>query len=143
MALPTDNPSKLDKLGIWISSLCAVHCLSLPVLVPLLPLVSSTFFAQTWFERTILLFSMLIGAIALISGAVRFHGQYYPVAIISAGGLIYWHKNFLGEQFEPFTIAAGAMLIVLAHVINMRLIRKTRFQRRKPTYTQTLSSVTK
>lgn len=85
---------------------------------------------------------MLIGGIALIAGALRFHGQYYPVAIIATGGLIYWHKNILGEQFEPFTIATGAMLIVMAHVINMRLIRRTRYQR-KLAYAPSLSGAAK
>jgi len=75
-----ENPTKLDKLGIWVSSLCALHCLALPVLVPLLPLIGSSFFAQVWFERTILTFSLIVGAVALVSGAIRYHGKYYPLA---------------------------------------------------------------
>jgi len=42
-----ENPTKLDKLGIWVSSLCALHCLALPVLVPLLPLIGSSFFCTS------------------------------------------------------------------------------------------------
>jgi len=124
MSLPADNPTKLDKIGIWISSLCAFHCLALPVAIPLLPLISSTFFAQLWFERMILTISMLIGAVALLSGALRYHNRYYPIAMLAIGGVIYWHKNILGEQYEPFTIATGALLIVAAHYINMRLCRR-------------------
>ena len=81
-----ENPTKLDKLGIWVSSLCALHCLALPVLIPLLPLVGSSFFAQVWFERTILTFSLIVGAVALISGAVRYHGKYYPLILLFTGG---------------------------------------------------------
>merc|ERR1712063_179408 len=77
-----ENPTKLDKLGIWVSSLCALHCLALPVLVPLLPLIGSSFFAQVWFERTILSFSILVGAVALISGATRYHGRLYPLVLL-------------------------------------------------------------
>ena len=62
-----DNPTKLDRLGIWVSGLCALHCLALPVVVPLLPLIGSSFFAQLWFERTILTISLIIGAVALLS----------------------------------------------------------------------------
>ncbi|WP_218353471.1 MerC domain-containing protein [Alteromonas lipotrueiana] len=123
MSLTTDNPTKLDRVGIWISSLCAFHCLSLPIVIPLLPLISSTFFAQTWFERTILSISILIGAVALISGALRYHSRYYPVAMLAVGGAIYWHKDIFGEQYEPFTIATGALLIVVAHYINIRLCK--------------------
>lgn len=123
---PVDNPTKLDKLGIWVSSLCAVHCLALPVVVPLLPLIGSTFFAQLWFERTILSISLVIGAVALLSGALKYHGRFYPIALLATGGVIYWFKDIFGESGEPFTIATGAMLIVAGHWINMRLCRQNR-----------------
>ncbi|QJR80522.1 MerC domain-containing protein [Alteromonas pelagimontana] len=119
-----DNPSKLDRMGIWISSLCAFHCLALPVVVPLLPLIGSTFFAQVWFERTILSISIVMGTVALLVGAVRYHGQYYPLALLLSGGGIYWFKNIFGSAYEPFTIATGALLIVAGHWINMRLCRQ-------------------
>ncbi len=121
-----DNPTKLDRLGIWISSLCALHCLALPLLLPLIPLIGSTFFAQLWFERTILTISMLIGAVALINGAMRYHGQYYPLVLLFSGGVIYWFKDIFGHDYEPFTIATGALLIVAGHWINMRLCRQCR-----------------
>ncbi|RDV26673.1 MerC domain-containing protein [Alteromonas aestuariivivens] len=123
MSVVSDNPTKLDRLGIWISGLCAVHCLALPVLIPLVPLVASSFFAQVWFERTILSISLMIGAVALLSGAVRYHGRYYPVVLLGTGGAIYWFKDIFGEAYEPLTIAIGAMLIVAGHWFNMKLIR--------------------
>lgn len=128
---PVDNPTILDKLGIWVSSLCALHCLALPVVVPLLPLIGSTFFAQLWFERTILSISLVIGTVALLSGALKYHGRFYPIALLATGGLIYWFKDIFGENGEPFTIAVGAMLIVAGHWINMRLCRQNRaYQKR-------------
>ena len=114
-----DNPTKLDRLGIWISSLCALHCLALPLLLPLIPLIGSSIFAQIWFERTILTISMLIGAVALINGAVRYHGQYYPLGLLFC-------KDMFGHDFEPLTITVGAALIVAGHWINMRLCRQCR-----------------
>lgn len=119
-----DNPAKLDRLGIWVSGLCALHCLALPVLIPLLPLIGSAFFAQVWFERLILSVSLLIGAVALLSGATRYHGKYYPMGLLATGGLIYWFKDIFGHEFEPFTIAVGALLIIAGHWVNMRLCRQ-------------------
>lgn len=121
---PTENPTILDKIGIWVSSLCALHCLLLPVLVPLLPLIGASFFAQVWFERTILCISLLIGAVALTSGALKYHGRYYPLVFLALGGAIYWFKDSFGEAAEPFTIAVGALLIVMGHWVNMRLCRR-------------------
>ncbi|TDF35703.1 MerC domain-containing protein [Alteromonadaceae bacterium M269] len=111
----------LDRVGIWTSSLCALHCLLLPILVPLVPLVAGTFFAEAWFERTILSMSMIIGFWALLSGYQRYHRRLYPLFSLLLGGLIYWNKDMFGEAYEPFTIAIGAMLIVASHLINLRL----------------------
>ena len=122
MQSPIDNPTFLDRLGIWISSLCALHCLA----IPLLPLLASSMFGQTWFERTILSLSILIGSVALIIGAVHYHGKYYPLLLLLSGGGIYWFKDMFGESGEPFTIAFGAGLIILGHWLNLRLCRKCR-----------------
>ena len=117
----TEDKSLLDRLGIWASSLCAVHCLALPILIPLLPLVGASFFAQDWFERTILSLSMIVGFWALLSGFYRYHRQIYPLYSLMLGGIIYWNKDMFGETYEPFTIATGALLIIGAHIVNLKL----------------------
>lgn len=118
-----ESKSLLDRLGIWASSLCALHCLLLPILIPVLPYVSASFFADDWFEKTILSLSMIIGFWALLSGFYRYHRQLYPLYSLLLGGLIYWNKDMFGEAYEPFTIALGAILIVAAHVVNIRLCK--------------------
>lgn len=116
----------LDKLGIWASGLCALHCLSLPLLIPVAPLLGATFFAQDWFERTILITSLIVGFWAMLSGYYRYHRQIYPLFSIAAGGMIYWNKDILGESFEPFTVASGALLIIVAHFTNQRLCKQAK-----------------
>lgn len=113
----------MDKLGIWISGLCALHCLFLPLLLPAIPLLAGSFFAQAWFERLILSLSILIGLTALTIGYFRYHRQLYPIYALLAGGLIYWQKDVFGHDYEPITIAIGAALIIAAHLMNLRLCR--------------------
>ena len=113
----------MDKIGIWVSGLCALHCLALPLLLPILPFVASSFIAENWFERTILSLSLLIGLTALLVGFFRYHRQLYPLYALIAGGIIYWNKDIFGHDFEPITIAIGATLIITAHVMNLRLCR--------------------
>lgn len=116
----------LDRMGIWASSLCALHCLLLPILIPLIPYIGASFVAQDWFERSILTTSMIIGFWALLSGFYRYHRQIYPLYSLVLGGLIYWNKDMFGESYEPFTIAVGALLIIAAHIINFKLCRNCR-----------------
>ncbi|GAB3013459.1 hypothetical protein GCM10027098_04470 [Bowmanella dokdonensis] len=126
MMARSNTNNLLDKMGIWTSSLCALHCLLLPILVPLLPYVGATFFADSWFERSILTVSLMIGFWALLSGFYRYHRQLYPLYSLVLGGLIYWNKDMFGEAYEPFTIAVGAVLIIAAHVINLKLCQSCR-----------------
>jgi len=122
--VPQLDNRKLDRIGVWITSLCAVHCLALPLLLPLAPLIASSFVASAWFERTILSFSILVGFAALFIGFYQYHRQLYPLYSLTLGGLIYWNKDIFGEQYEPFTIGFGALLIILAHIANLRLCRQ-------------------
>ena len=40
------------------------------------------------------------------------------------GGLIYWNKDIFGHHYEPLTIGVGAILIIAAHFINLKLCRE-------------------
>jgi hypothetical protein len=117
------NNRMLDKFGVWVSAMCAVHCLLLPILLPILPLLASSFVAQDWFERSILTISIAVGFAALFIGFKQYHRQLYPIYTLSIGALIYWNKDIFGESYEPFTIAIGAALIIGAHLINLKLCR--------------------
>lgn len=113
----------MDKLGIWISGLCALHCIALPIVLSIAPLMADSFVAAEWFEHSILSLSMLIGLSALLIGYFRYHKQFYPIIALIIGGIIYWQKDIFGHAFEPITIALGASLIIAAHLVNLRLCR--------------------
>lgn len=118
-----ENKSLLDYVGIGVSSLCALHCVMLPVLIPVLPLLGASIFAEHWFERSILILSMVIGFVALVSGFYRYHRQLYPVYSLMLGGFLYWNKDMLGENMEPVIVVVGAALIVGSHALNIRLCK--------------------
>jgi|SRR5690554_3442720 len=112
----------LDKTGIWVTTLCALHCLLLPVILPLLSLIGLSFLGEELLERMILGTSIVVGLIALFSG-MRKHTRFYPLVLLIAGGFVYWHKDSLGEMAEPLIIFIGAGLIIAAHWVNLRLVR--------------------
>jgi hypothetical protein len=96
----------------------------LPFLLPIIPMMGSSFLAQEAFERGFLLMTMVLGFIALYSGYKRYHNQLYPFVMLFGGGFIYWHKDGLGEALEPLVVLIGATLVVMAHVVNMKLCRR-------------------
>lgn len=114
----------LDKIGIVVTSLCALHCLLIPFMLPVLPLLGISFIANEAFEDAILLLTMILGSIALYSGYRRYHGNLSPFVMLFLGGFIYWEKHILGSEFEPYLVMFGASLVVIAHMVNIKLCRK-------------------
>jgi hypothetical protein len=111
----------LDKIGITATSLCALHCILLPVLLPALPLLGVSFLADHIWEHIFLLITAILGGVALLSGFKRYHRKLYPFYLLILGVVIYWQKHDFSESIQPFFIFIGASLIITAHVINLRL----------------------
>lgn len=113
-----------DKVGITVTSLCAIHCIMLPVLLPVFPLLGLTAMHNHALERTVLLVTMLLGFITLFIGFQRYHRKLYPFYSLFLGGFIYWQKDVAGAQYEHLILIIGATLVVLAHIMNMRLCNR-------------------
>lgn len=111
----------LDKIGITATSLCAVHCILLPVLLPILPLLGLEFLADHAWEHVFLLLTAALGTIALLTGFKRYHRRLYPLYLLFLGVFIYWIKHDYSEALQPYFILIGASLIVSAHLINLKL----------------------
>ncbi len=111
----------LDRIGITATSLCALHCILLPVLLPALPLLGLSFLADHAWEHVFLIMTAVLGTIALFSGFKKYHRRFYPFYLLFLGVAIYWVKHDFSESLEPLFIIAGASLIVAAHVINLKL----------------------
>jgi len=111
----------LDRIGITATSLCALHCILLPVILPALPLLGLSFLADHTWEHVFLVMTAILGSFALFSGFKKYHKRLYPFYLLFLGVFIYWIKHDFSEALEPYFIILGASLIVAAHVINIKL----------------------
>jgi len=111
----------LDRIGITVTSLCALHCILLPVLLPALPLLGLSFLADHAWEHFFLIVTAILGTFALFSGFRKYHKRIYPFYLLFLGVGIYWIKHDFSEELQPYFIILGASLIVAAHVINLKL----------------------
>ncbi len=116
----------LDRIGITATSLCALHCILLPVILPALPLLGVSFLADHVWEHVFLVFTAILGTIAMFSGFKRYHRKLYPFYLLILGVVIYWQKHDFSEDVQPFFIIIGATLIVAAHIINIKLCNSCR-----------------
>ncbi|MGI8942667.1 MAG: MerC domain-containing protein [Qipengyuania sp.] len=110
---------RLDRAGIALSGLCALHCLASIVLVTGVG-VGGQFFLAPEIHRFGLLFAVLIAAVAIGWGALR-HRMAAPFVIAMTG------LTFMGGALavphgykEAVLTIIGVALVSLGHILNLR-----------------------
>ncbi len=118
----TSIRDRLDRTGILISGLCAVHCLASIILVSLLGLGGQVLLAPA-IHRVGLALAIAVGAVTLGIGIFR-HGQIWPLLVGSLGLLLMTGGLFVPHGAgEAILTIAGVGMVASAHVMNLRLTR--------------------
>ena len=119
----------LDRSAIFLSVICAMHCLAVPLSVVMVPMASTYWFADEHFHFLLLYLVLPTSALAICLGCRR-HRTFRVIAWGSAGlgllvvGALLGHDR-LGELGEKGLTLLGAGFVVLAHVHNFRLCRQS------------------
>jgi hypothetical protein len=113
----------LDGTAAMLSMLCLVHCLALPVLVAVLPLVASSFVADATFHRWMLLAVVPTSTLAFGMG----YRSHRDVSMLAVGGvglsllaLAAYGGLLVGLSAVGDTVltVCGGLLLATAHGIN-------------------------
>lgn len=115
----------LDRVGIVLSVVCAVHCALTPVLIAVAPLVFSA-----EFEGRTKVVLVLLASVALIIGFAS-HRSWKPVYWLAVAlgllGLSHWWESLAafsaaeGLEIATTVLASGAL--IMAHLANTRACR--------------------
>jgi hypothetical protein len=110
---------RLDRIGIVLSGLCAVHCLLGIVLVSVLGLGGETLLSPS-IHRYGLALAVLVGIITLGMGVLR-HGRVAPL-VIGGFGITLMTTGILVQHgpIEALLTIAGVALVATAHIRNLR-----------------------
>ena len=118
-----DETDRWDKIGIFLSTLCAIHCLVTPLLVLALPVLGKAFEAS-WVHWAMAVVIVPVGVFAFWSG-YKHHQQrkVFNLGIVGlflvAAGSILPHEMVEVWEHDVVTIL-GSILLVVAHVLNRR-----------------------
>ena len=115
------NPirQRLDRVGIGLSGLCALHCLASIVLVSGLGLGGEMVFAPE-IHRWGLAVATLIAAVAIGWGALR-HRMAAPFVIAMTGLTFMGGALAVEHGFkEAILTIIGVALVSLGHILNVR-----------------------
>ncbi|MNK01161.1 MerC mercury resistance protein [compost metagenome] len=118
-----EKTGKWDRIGIFLSSLCAIHCLATPLLVLALPFMGEVF-EHEMFHIGMAVFVVPVAFFAFWSGYKHHHQRpVFFMGILGASmiGLasVLPHEWVEVNELDVVTIA-GSFLLVIAHILNRR-----------------------
>jgi hypothetical protein len=108
-----------DVSAISLSALCLIHCLALPVLVGVLPVLSAWQSAK-WVHILFVAIALPLTTFALWRSHRR-HALPRALMFMAAGGILGLAIGSLGwpdESFEVPVTVAGSLLLASAHLWN-------------------------
>lgn len=111
-----------DRLGIWASTLCIVHCIVTPVVLSL-SVVSAHFLpSEERTHRALALLIAMLGVLALIKGYRR-HRRVRVVLFMAIGlssifAGAYWGDRLPSHGMEVVITFVGSCFMIAAHRVN-------------------------
>ncbi len=112
----------LDFAGFFTSSLCAVHCALLPILLGM-GVISTEWMDHFWVEMAFLTLSLGFAFFSLVKSYLKTHRTIFPLTIAVTGFIIF----ITGLQFhgpvEIICTTIAGVLIATAHFINWQRVK--------------------
>lgn len=117
----------LDRMAIILSGTCMAHCLILPVLITLFPIVQGSLLEEEHFHALFLIFVMPTSLVALFIGC-RKHRNFLTAALGAIGLTIllvaaFWGHDWVGLSGERIITTIGGAILALGHLSNYKHCR--------------------
>ena len=115
----------LDGIGIFLSGLCVLHCLMVPLFLFFAPQIFLNYFPDEDLTHVLLLaFILGVAGVAFVTG-YRQHGQIKPIIWMMYGMFFivyatYFVHDHLGHVWEPIIAITGSLALIRAHYLNHR-----------------------
>lgn len=107
----------LHKTGMFLSILCLIHCLSMPFIITLLPLVAKDYFSHT--TEIYLVIGSLILAVILMRKDFLLHGKKLPLILVGFAAVLQILGLFiLPHYLETYFVVSGSAVLFVAYLIN-------------------------
>jgi MerC mercury resistance protein len=105
--------AKLDRLGMWLSAICAVHCMVVPIVLIFFPVMS-------WIHWSRIMDAVVLGVAAVfgLGGCLlglRHHHDMRPLGLVLTGLVLNATGRFAATSLGPYLaqtlVIAGPMLM--------------------------------
>ncbi len=129
-AIMTPISSRFDSAAILLSGLCVLHCLMVPVVLALFPLVALSLGSETHFHGLALWLALPVSTVGLVLGTCRHRRWRIFVAGAAAMALLTfastWGHDNLQLVAESLLMITASALLAAVHLWNWRSISAKR-----------------
>lgn len=111
----------IDGMGIGLSGACILHCLFLPVIISMLPMLEG-WFAAEWVHQLMVLFATPVAGFALFKITQR----RFLIGTIMGLGIIFLLAGAFLEALHDYETAltvSGALLLSGGHLLRWRNLK--------------------
>ncbi len=115
--------NNLDFYGFFASSLCALHCAAVPLLIMFGALGSLAWLANYWIELSFIIISMVLAYWSLSISYKRHHRNRRAIKIMIAGFGLLIISRLVPHLIGDFLVVIGGLIIAYAHLVNWRLLQ--------------------
>jgi hypothetical protein len=128
---PSGSPRRfavlVDRVGAAASLLCAVHCMLLPFVLAMLPLIGLEFLAGHTFERIFVACAAMLASTSLIT-AYRRHRKPHALFLMVPGILLLLFGIAVDLDvhvlLHTVSVVVGGLLVASAHITNLVLAHR-------------------
>jgi hypothetical protein len=121
--LEASDSSWVDRAGICVSAACAVHCLAMPILLAVIPAMSSILVIGHGIEVG-LAGAAVILAVACLCWGFRIHRKKRLILSFSAAAIFILSGQLWAEGWlETALVVCGGLGLVGSHLLNRALCR--------------------
>lgn len=117
----------VDRIGATASLLCAVHCMLLPFVLALLPLIGLEFLAGHTFERIFVVCAAVLASASLLV-AYRRHRHPHALFLMVPGIVLLVFGVAIDINahvvIHTASVVTGGLLVASAHVTNLVLAHR-------------------
>ena len=115
------SSTRIDLVGTCVSLVCAVHCLTVPLLVTVLPLAGVGVLLGGSLEILFIVASVVLATVSLCWGFRR-HRQWRVFVVLGAALTMIALGRFLAsEPYELVFVVMGATALAAGHLLNRYL----------------------
>lgn len=136
--VPSNMQERYDKFAILLSGICALHCIAVPIIASIVPLLTATVhhggeIHEFWFHQFILLFILPVSLLALATG-FKTHHKITPIMVAGLGLAILTStalfaeyllsRHALTHEGETVLTIAGGIVHAVGHILNLQAARR-------------------